>query len=231
MWIKITSQNERAPSKISIKLSINKHGKGTVFVGIASPLAAQLGFEKEPCVNAFIGEEKDAGLLWLQPSAEGFKVGHLKKAYVVRLPVPPGVLLKATNGTAEHSKHPDGGITIVLPEFLKPAQGIGLVTASATDKPGGLELNGNMLSLGSKTVLLLKHEVAIMKVFIDRFGEPVSKDDLFEAISASDPTATLNLSMMEAWIAKLRGKFDDKKILLAFMPHRGVGWDLRRARA
>lgn len=230
-WTKITSQSEHAPSKVALTLSVSAKGKATMFVAMASPLAAQLGFEAEPFANAYHGEGEDAGLLWLQPSAEGFKVGQLKKAFVVRLPVPAGVPLKPARGSVDYRRHPDGGIIIPLPQFLLPSTKPGAPekVVQSSDRPGALEISGNVLSMGAKSLVMLKHEVTIMRAFIERFGAMVSKDDLQDALRAADPTFNTDDKMLDTWISKLRVKLEEKKFDLLFMPHRGIGWELRRA--
>lgn len=231
-WIKIESSATRKASQATITLVITKTGKGRFFISLPNTAAARCGLENADTADLFFGDGDNAGMLWVKPAADGeHKIRKLVHAVGVMIDCPPGVALKADKAQIDYEKQTDGGFTIRLPGWALPGSSPHAKDAEpgkSAPKPGSLELNGNILSLGSKTLALTKSEAIVIDEMLKNFGKCVRKGAILEALYALDPNGGADDKIVDVWISKLRSKLEERGFDLLIFTHRGQGWELRR---
>lgn len=231
-WQRIEPPSVRKASQISITLSVIK-GKGRIIVSVPSAVAAQHGFEKSEHANVFMGDSENAGKVWIAPNGNDYKIGRLKHCVTVRPACPPGVTLRDNSATVDYEPGPNKlGIIFTLPTWLTAAteaQRLEATGVAASEKPGSLEIKGNLMTLGAKTLSLTKSESIIMRLLDDNWGSCVRKQQILDELYSLDPNGGAEEKIIDVWIHKLRKKFEDKQMDLIIVTHRGTGYELRRA--
>lgn len=232
-WIRIESGATRKASRATVTLNITKTGKGRIFVSIPNVAASQCGLENANAAEIYFGDGENAGKLWVKPTIDGeHKVRKLVHAIAVVFDCPAGITLKANSEQISFEKQgTEAGFVVALPAWALPGSSPHAKDAEpgkSAPKPGSLELNGNILSLGNKTLPLTKSEAIVIDELLKGFGKCVRKSQILDALYALDPNGGADDKVVDVWISKLRGKLEERGFDLSIFTHRGQGWELRR---
>lgn len=227
-WLKIESGAAKKASQVTVTLSVRKSGKGMLIFSWPSSLAVE--FQRCDTIDVFFGDGEDEGKVMFLPTEKGaFKRALLKKSVVVRMAVPKGIPLKRNVALVPYTW--DGQAIIVpLPYFARKGHDPYKATGGTSDggKPGSLELNGSVLTLGTRNLMVSKHEAIILDLLIKRFGQCVAKAAILDALYGDDPNGGAQAKIVDVWISKLRSKIEAAGMELLIVTHRGMGWELKR---
>lgn len=233
-WVKVQPESARKGAQVTITISVGSKGNGKLHIAWPTAESGRLGFDEIDRAEVLMGQGDHAGQAMVVAATEGaFGVTTFKTRKIVRMPVMKGVALKHNTASVDY-KIEEGGLTFSLPKWALPIESAApaedpdeqaAVSPPSSAKPGSLEVTKTQLILGSKTLELMKHEVAIMKALVACWGQCVTRDDLRSALEASGGAGTFTI---DAWIPKLNRKMATANIDLLIMPIRGQGWELRR---
>lgn len=231
-WTKIESSASRKASQATLTLMITKTGKGRLIVSLPNTAVAKCGLENADKADLFFGDGDNAGKLLVAPAVGGeHNVKKLMHAVCIWFDPPGGVALKKSTTQVDYESHPEGGFIIDLPPWALPGSSPHYVNQEpgiTLPKPGSLELNGNTLSLGNKTLTLTKSEAIVVGELLSHYGKCLTKRQLLDALYALDPNGVADDKIIDVWIFKLRKKLEERGFDLTIMTHRGNGYELRR---
>lgn len=231
-WIKIESSAGRKASQATVTLMVTKTGKGRLIVSLPNTAAAKCRLENAEKVSLFFGDGDNAGRLLVEPDGGGeHGLKKLMHAVAIWFDPPKGVALKKNTAQVDYDVQPDGGFVIALPEWAQAGSSPHAVKEEpgvASPKPGSLELNGNTLSLGNKTLTLTKAESIVMGELVSHYSKCITKRALLDALYQLDPNGGADDKILDVWIYKLRKKIEERGFDLTIITHRGNGYELRR---
>lgn len=231
-WVEIKSRATQKANRVKLSLTMGHNKAGAMILSVPSSMCGKLQLDKPEFVDLLMGTDNEAGQVWVRPAEKpGFKIGRLKHAYTIRFPVPTGVTLKENEALLDPVLMAPGFV-VELPEWARPGvyavkTETGEISADR-EKPGSLEINGRELLLGAQRVVLTESQAVVLKMLIDNFGKAVRKQQLLDALYSADPNGGAEERILDVWISKLRARFEETKLPLAIITHKGIGWELRR---
>lgn len=244
MWNFLSPPSAEKRSQITVSVAVTRNGTGKVIIAIPNGVALRGRIDDDTkSVKVAIGaDEMDGHMAILPAEPEGagnsFPVTRLKHCIVVKLAPLPGMPIRKTSAGVDYvlsmtpaSQYPV--ITFKMPEFLfnagsTPARGAA-IDRSADDKPGSLEMQGNTLILGAKRVTATTMEAEILKLLVDNFGKPVSRDAVHSSLYCADPNGGADPKILDVMMTKIRDRIAKAGMPLLIVTERGFGWQMRRA--
>jgi hypothetical protein len=231
MWVELTNRKKTKAESVRLALTVGNRNS-SMMLAMPVAMAERLGIKAKQPVAVLLGTGDDDGKLAIRPEPKGhFTVAFMRSMAIIRFAVPPGVTLEAHKDGVDYITEA-GTMFITLPDWARPGSHAVVSddgeAVPDTSKPGSLEINGNTLIMGGKSVKLSRSQACIMRKLADRFGKCVSKDALLDEIERHDGNAETTGKSLDVIICNLRKllKFEDLALLI--VTHRGDGYELRR---
>lgn len=243
MWNFLSPPSAEKRSQITVSVAVTRNGTGKVIIAIPNGVALRGRIDDGTnSVKVAIGaDEMDGHMAILPAEPEGagnsFPVTRLKHCIVVKLAPLPGMSLRKAAASVDYSlsriDEVAAAITFKMPDFLLDAHSDkardAAIERSADDKPASLEMQGNTLIMGARRVTATKMEAEILKLLVDNFGKPVSRDAVHSSLYCADPNGGADPKILDVMMTKIRDRIAKAGMPLLIVTERGFGWQMRRA--
>jgi hypothetical protein len=216
-WIKLVAPEQRQkPVGAVVSLRVGKHSS-SLYVTLSSAAAGAHGWDAFEHCDAFFGEGENAGKLRLEPAKDGLIYIKRHKAVMMRIPEQKGWPNESRKFGLMGLEWDGSAAIVTLPMALtNPRQAMTAVPAAALPSfaaqarkgaPPGLEITGNIVSLGQRHARLEGGmQAKIFNRLAQDWARPVSDERLIHALYGDDPNGGPDgaAGTLKVFILKLR---------------------------